>query len=157
MPLLQLVSREHLLIAILTTLLICLPSPSPSTQEKATGPSTSSHVSLSPVQPSSTNASSLVPQTCTHNLHSELLLTLSPNNNISDSIRRHGISDSTDVLAVVRLGPARSTEESVWKGMEGLIQGELVSLDQLDSGDHVDWARLDKVSYDLASQMMAHR
>ena len=89
------------------------------------------------------------PHTRSHNLHSELLLSLSPNNNISDSIRRHGMSDNTDYLITVRIGGTGSEEEvqAVWKGMEEVVKGELISLDQLDRGDEVDWSRIDKVSH----------
>lgn len=85
------------------------------------------------------------PTTRSHNLNSEILLTLSPNNNISDSIRRHGISDATDYLVVVKFGGQGSVEE-IWKGMEDVVQGELLSLDELERGDGIDWQKVDKVS-----------
>lgn len=80
--------------------------------------------------------------TRTHNLHSELLFSLSPNNNISDSVRRHGVGDASDVVAAVRIGGEGSQEE-VFEGMKRVVDGELVSLDRLEGG--VDWARVDKV------------
>ncbi|EIW69017.1 hypothetical protein TREMEDRAFT_62735 [Tremella mesenterica DSM 1558] len=112
----MLVSRQHLLIAILNTLLSSLPSPDSS-----------------------------LPRTSTHNLHSELLLHLSPNNNITDSLRHHGISDHTATLLVVRLGSPGPSEE-IWDKIEHVVRGQLVSLDELNQGEIVDWQRVDKVS-----------
>lgn len=92
-------------------------------------------------------------KTRSHNLHSEILLSLSPNNNITDSIRRHGLSDSTKELIVVRIeesvssGSLPERQAEVWKGIEGVVKGDLVSVKELDKGDKVDWSRVDKVSY----------
>ena len=115
--------------AILTTLLLALPSsPSPSTSS-----SSSSSAPSSPV----------VPKTRTHNLHSELLLTLHTNNIISEAIKRFGISDKTTDLIVVRFG--HSTQEDVWSKMGSVVNGELVELAQLDAEGIADWKALDKV------------
>lgn len=90
-------------------------------------------------------------KTRSHNLHSEILLALSPNNNITDSIRRHGLSDASKELVVVRIEPGRpeaeraGRQEEVWTAIEGVVQGELVATAELDRGDRVDWSRVDKV------------
>jgi EKC/KEOPS complex subunit CGI121/TPRKB len=88
-------------------------------------------------------------QTRSHNVHSELLLSLSPNNNITDSIRRHGLSDKTTGLLVVRIEPEsgdeKSSQEAAWGRIEEVVKGRLVSLDVLDDGSLVDWAKTDKV------------
>lgn len=135
---LQIASREHLLAAILTTLLLSIQPPS---------------------SPSSTSPEPTL-VTRSHNLHSEVLLTLSPSNNISDSIRRHGLSDNTTDLVVVRFGKARSDgameaddtssqlikdEERIWKGIEAVVKGKLAGLDELDDPQRPDWKALDKV------------
>lgn len=90
--------------------------------------------------------SSSTPQTRTHNLHSEILLGLSINTNITDAIRRHGISDDSRTVIVVRIGGTQSAEE-VWTGMMGLVKGDVGSLGELDEGISVDWSRVDKVSF----------
>jgi EKC/KEOPS complex subunit CGI121/TPRKB len=108
----QVVNREHLLTAIQATLL------------------------------SSFTPSSPDPVTRTQNLHSELLLALSPNKNISDSVRRHGIGDTSDEVVVVRIGEGES-QEQVWRGIKGVVRGELMGLGEMEDG--VDWGRADKV------------
>ncbi|KAL7424680.1 hypothetical protein Q5752_000364 [Cryptotrichosporon argae] len=117
-----LVSKQHLLTAIQTTLLCTLPA-----------------VRTSPTEPTWSTL-----KTRSHNVHSELLLFLSPNNNISDSIRRHGLSDATTRLAVVRIGDGAESEAAVFEAMRAVVQGELVGLDRLDDGPK-DWARVDKI------------
>jgi EKC/KEOPS complex subunit CGI121/TPRKB len=84
-------------------------------------------------------------KTKSHNVHSELLLTLSPNNNISDSVRRFGLGDDTEMLVIVRIGGKEGDEKEVFDGMRGLVEGELGSVDMLDQGEEIDWSRLDKV------------
>ena len=88
------------------------------------------------------------PKTRTHNLHSEILLGLSLGTNITDSIRRHGISNDSKRVLVVRIGGQESAEV-IWEGMKALVDGTSVGLEQLDRGTGVDWSRVDKVSYDL--------
>ena len=80
----------------------------------------------------------------THNIHSELLFSLSPNNNISDSVRRHGINDDSTMVVVVCIDGERSQEE-VYRGMKEVVQGELTELGELER--QVDWAKVDKVSH----------
>lgn len=107
-------SRDHLLSAISTTLLSSLPP---------------------------TSSPTPTPITRTHNLHSELLLSLSPNNNISDSVRRHGIGDSSDMVLVVRIG--NGGQRDVFEGIRKVVEGDLVAMDEFRDG--VDWTRVDKV------------
>lgn len=83
-------------------------------------------------------------KTRSHNIHSEILLSLSPNNNITDSIRRHGLADSTTELIVVRVGSDEVGQATVWRRIEAVVRGELVPLAEVQGG--VDWARVDKVS-----------
>ncbi|KAK8861648.1 hypothetical protein IAR55_002471 [Kwoniella newhampshirensis] len=157
-----LVSKEHLLTAILSTLLYSFPTSTPSTSASSSDPPTSDLSSLdlsssilpttssstttdisTPPFPSSHSLRKASPKTRSHNLHSELLLSLSPNNNITDSIRRHGISDSTTTLAVVRFGSADVSAEEVCRGMESVVQGESVGWERIEG--FTDWSRVDKV------------
>lgn len=91
-----------------------------------------------------TDPTSSTPMTKTHNLHSEILLGLSTGTNITDSIRRHGISNDSTRVLMVRLGGDSSAEE-VWKGMKALVEGDVVGLNALDEGKGIDWSRVDKV------------
>jgi EKC/KEOPS complex subunit CGI121/TPRKB len=92
------------------------------------------------------------PKTRSHNLHSEILLTLHTNNIISEAIKKFGISNSTTSLLVVRFGDGEQDE--VWDTMDGVVEGELVPLSTLDGGELVDWKALDKVCRTL---FRAHR
>ncbi|ORX35219.1 kinase binding protein CGI-121-domain-containing protein [Kockovaella imperatae] len=140
-----LVSRMHLLIGIMTTLQTCLQPSNPSiSSSKDTTTPTPESTNATPV-PNENARLSTRPITRTHNLHSEILLTLSSNNNISESLRRHGMSDTTDELVVVRIADADSSEEAVWKEMELLVDGQLVNLGELDSDELVDWPRVSKI------------
>jgi EKC/KEOPS complex subunit CGI121/TPRKB len=88
-------------------------------------------------------SSAVVPKTRSHNLHSEILLTLHTNNIISEAIKKFGISDSTRTLCVVRFGSSQQAD--VWRDMEKVVQGQLVPLSKLDSDEYADWKSLDKV------------
>ncbi|WVW80228.1 hypothetical protein I302_102206 [Kwoniella bestiolae CBS 10118] len=128
-----LVSKEHLLTSILTTLLYSFPSTS-----------NSAGVDIPNIEPLSISSSSKPkPKTRTHNLHSELLLSLSPNNNITDSIRRHGISDTTTNLVVVKFTGPHTNQESVYQSIADVVQGNLVGWDQIQK--KTDWGRVDKI------------
>ncbi|RMZ68520.1 hypothetical protein GMOD_00008229 [Pyrenophora seminiperda CCB06] len=74
--------------------------------------------------------------------HSELVFRLSPNNNIGESYKRFGISDTTTTLIAVKLplsssGPEGSyskdesiTNESVRKHLESVIEGTCIEIDE---------------------------
>lgn len=113
------VSRQHLVNALFNTIITTLPS----------------------------DASSSTPNTRTHNLHSEILLGLSINTNITDAIRRHGIADDSKRVIIIRIG-GQQTGEEVWEGMKSLVEGDVGSIAELDEGKDVDWPRVDKVSSD---------
>ncbi|WWC96843.1 hypothetical protein V866_003718 [Kwoniella sp. B9012] len=126
-----LVSKDHLLTSILTTLLYSFPSTSNSNSE------------IPSIEPLSISSIPIKPKTRTHNLHSEILLTLSPNNNITDSIRRHGISDTTSNLVVVKFTNPSQSQESVYEGIKRVVDGELIELDGIER--NTDWTRVDKI------------
>lgn len=113
-------SKQHLLTALLATLLTSLP------QAAATLPAPPT------------------PRTRTHNLHSEVLCALSPNNNISDAIRRFGVGEGTRRLVVVRYGDDTVAAEDVYGMIGRVVEGRLESVGRLDEVD-VPWGRVDKV------------
>ncbi|GMK59890.1 hypothetical protein CspeluHIS016_0901070 [Cutaneotrichosporon spelunceum] len=116
-----LVSRAHLITALFAALLTSLPSVS-----------------------GATLAAPPVPKTRTHNLHSEVLCALSPNNNISEAIRRFGVGKGTRRLIVAKYGGGEIGPEQVWRMIEDVVSGRLERLDRLDEVE-VPWARIDKV------------
>ncbi|TXT07514.1 hypothetical protein VHUM_03234 [Vanrija humicola] len=117
-----LVSKEHLLTGATVALLTSLPA--------------TPRASL-PAPPE--------PKTRSHNLHSEVLMALSPNNNITDAIRRHGVGDATTRLAVVKFAPEGSDQKAVYDAIAAVVDGELKPLSTLDDESKIDWARVDKV------------
>lgn len=88
-------------------------------------------------------------KTKTHNIHSEILLALNTNNNISDALRAYSVSDKTRRLLVVRIGSESGSpsEKELYDHIASIVQGQLTSLDSLEG--HTDWRRVDKL-YKLA-------
>ncbi|BEI86064.1 hypothetical protein CcaverHIS002_0603510 [Cutaneotrichosporon cavernicola] len=112
------VSKSHLTTALLATLLTSLPN-----------------------APNAMLDAPPVPRTRTHNIHSEVLCALSPNNNISDAIRRFGVGEKTTRMVVVKFGGETA---EVWKAIEAVVKGRLERVDKIDEVD-VPWSRVDKV------------
>ncbi|KAG9556535.1 CGI-121-domain-containing protein, partial [Aureobasidium melanogenum] len=80
-----------------------------------------------------------------HNVHSEIVFSFSPNNNIAESFRRFGISDTTqNVLAIKVLSP-EMTAESVSQHLLQNIEGEPVDVSDANFAELADQARLRKI------------
>ena len=94
------------------------------------------------------------PRTRSHNLHSEILLTLHTNNIISEAIKKFGISNTTSAVLIVRFGDGE--QEEVWNAMDNVVEGELAPLSTLDGGELVDWKALDKVCPDTVPFALAY-
>ncbi|KZT63978.1 CGI-121-domain-containing protein [Daedalea quercina L-15889] len=65
----------------------------------------------------------------TKTVHSEILWALSPNNNITEAIKRFGVSDSTASLIVVRVGPPEMSD--IEHRMKTLVSGDPLPLTDL--------------------------
>jgi len=76
----------------------------------------------------------------TKTIHSEILWTLNPSNNISEAIRRYGVSDATTSLIVVRIGSANDAD--VLEQMHAAVSGRVSSFDSLES--ITDWSSVKK-------------
>lgn len=76
----------------------------------------------------------------TRTVHSEVLWALNPTNNISEAIRRYGVSDNTTALIVVRIGTCNM---DIQKPMETAVAGTLRPMTSL--GALTDWASIKKV------------
>ncbi|KAH0377768.1 CGI-121-domain-containing protein, partial [Aureobasidium melanogenum] len=80
-----------------------------------------------------------------HNVHSEIVFSFSPNNNIAESFRRFGISDTTqNVLAIKVLSP-ETTAESVSQHLLQNIEGKPVDVSDANFAELADQARLRKI------------
>ncbi|KAI9260576.1 kinase binding protein CGI-121-domain-containing protein [Phascolomyces articulosus] len=64
-----------------------------------------------------------------HNVHSEIVVDLSPTVNIAQAFRRFGLTDDTKDLLVVKVGGDASEVE---KEMRENVKGDLVALNQLE-------------------------
>ncbi|KZV63249.1 CGI-121-domain-containing protein, partial [Peniophora sp. CONT] len=76
----------------------------------------------------------------TKTVHSEILFALNPSNNITEAIRRYGVSDTTSALIVVRV--ASPDLSDVEGKMKAVVTGDLESLSTLQ--ENTDWAAVKK-------------
>ncbi|KIY45147.1 CGI-121-domain-containing protein [Fistulina hepatica ATCC 64428] len=75
----------------------------------------------------------------TKSVHSEILWALNPTNNISEALRRYGVSDTTTALLVVRIcGRSDVGANAMRMQAEAVVQGDLVPLSHL--AELTDWA-----------------
>ncbi|KAF8708988.1 hypothetical protein RHS03_03239, partial [Rhizoctonia solani] len=87
----------------------------------------------------------------TKTVHSEILWALNNSNNISESIKRFGISDSSKSVFVVRVTSPELSVENILGSMKAAIQGEEVPIEALS--EITDWplvCKYYKVSNDPA-------
>ncbi|EKM59020.1 uncharacterized protein PHACADRAFT_113172 [Phanerochaete carnosa HHB-10118-sp] len=75
----------------------------------------------------------------TKTVHSEVLWTLNPSNNISEAFRRYGVTDDSKALFVVRID--KDTPDVLLK-MQAAVKGTVSSLSAL--ADITDWATVKK-------------
>ncbi|KAK7051385.1 hypothetical protein VNI00_004885 [Paramarasmius palmivorus] len=75
----------------------------------------------------------------TKTVHSEVIFMLNPTNNITESIRRYGVSDSSNALIVVHI-TNNTSDVHVEKRMKDVVDGELVPFTDLQT----DWDRVKK-------------
>ncbi|KAG7096484.1 hypothetical protein E1B28_003914 [Marasmius oreades] len=79
----------------------------------------------------------------TKTVHSEILFALNPTNNITEAIRRYGVSDSSRALLVVHIGPGhRSSLSETENKMKKAVEGVLKPLGELE--ELTDWQRIKK-------------
>ncbi|KAF5322926.1 hypothetical protein D9619_001268 [Psilocybe cf. subviscida] len=80
--------------------------------------------------------------TRTRTVHSEILYNLNPTHNITEAIRRYGVSDTNTDVLVVRIDSPGLSSQEVEKRMLNAIEGTIVPLTELE---HVtDWAAVKK-------------
>ncbi|KIY69039.1 CGI-121-domain-containing protein [Cylindrobasidium torrendii FP15055 ss-10] len=78
----------------------------------------------------------------TKTVHSEILWSLNPTNNITEAIRRYGISDSTKSLLVVHIAPKSQSAEDLKAKLQRIVDGTLVPASTL--AGITDWAKVKK-------------
>ncbi|KAH0294520.1 CGI-121-domain-containing protein [Aureobasidium namibiae CBS 147.97] len=80
-----------------------------------------------------------------HNVHSEIVFSFSPNNNIAESFRRFGISDTTQHVLAIKVLSSGITAESVSQHLQQNIEGDQVDVSDTNFAELVDQARLRKI------------
>ncbi|KAJ4471994.1 kinase binding protein CGI-121-domain-containing protein [Lentinula aciculospora] len=78
----------------------------------------------------------------TKTVHSEILFALNPTNNITEAIRRYGVSDTSKALLVVYVGDLLASTSNVENKMEKVVDGTIVTFDKL--AEVTDWDTLIK-------------
>ncbi|KAK2757022.1 hypothetical protein FQN54_004991 [Arachnomyces sp. PD_36] len=85
------------------------------------------------------------------NVHSEIVFSLSPNNNIAESFRRFGVTDATKDLLVIKVSTSPEiTHDSVAKHLETSIKGTPAPFDDGTLSSISDVAKIKK-AYKLTS------
>ncbi|TAQ91556.1 hypothetical protein B7494_g28 [Chlorociboria aeruginascens] len=81
------------------------------------------------------------------NVHSEIVFSLSPNNNIAESFRRFGISPTTTNLLIVKVSTPSSpfAAQAVQEHLSGVVEGEQVAFEDEILGGMTDVQRVTKV------------
>ncbi|KAJ3572596.1 hypothetical protein NP233_g2976 [Leucocoprinus birnbaumii] len=86
----------------------------------------------------------------TRTVHSEVLWNLNPTNNITEAIRRYGVSDATTSLLVVRIDGGNIPVEEMQSRIQKVVEGELTPLSKLR--EITDWTTIKKY-HKLASEL----
>ncbi|KAI9845553.1 MAG: hypothetical protein M1837_004650 [Sclerophora amabilis] len=80
------------------------------------------------------------------NVHSEIVFSLSPNNNIAESFRRFGIDENTTSLLVVKVSTAPSiTHESVQQHLSAVVEGTALEFSDENLCTLTDLAKVRKL------------
>ncbi|KAF9563355.1 CGI-121-domain-containing protein [Agrocybe pediades] len=78
----------------------------------------------------------------TRTVHSEILYNLNPTHNITEAIRRYGVSENNTDVLVVRIGSQDLVPSVVEERMKEVVSGNLVPLSELQ--DVTDWSSVKK-------------
>ncbi|KAH9056401.1 CGI-121-domain-containing protein [Lactarius vividus] len=76
----------------------------------------------------------------TKTVHSEVIWVLNPSNNITEALRRYGVSDNSTALFVVRIEPLTSMD--VMSRMSAIVEGTIVPTSAL--AGLTDWVTVKK-------------
>jgi len=81
----------------------------------------------------------------TKTIHSEIIWTLNPTNNITEALRRFGVSNGTKALILVQVSEDTPNLDASQKelAMKELVQASPVPLTKISQ--HTDWARVRKI------------
>ncbi|KAJ5389951.1 EKC/KEOPS complex subunit [Penicillium cataractarum] len=81
-----------------------------------------------------------------HNVHSEIVFSFNPTNNIAESFRKLGIADSTKDLLIVKVSVTPEiTHDSVAAHLESSVEGTSVPFDDLTLSEISDISKIKKL------------
>ncbi|KAJ7644349.1 kinase binding protein CGI-121-domain-containing protein [Roridomyces roridus] len=78
----------------------------------------------------------------TRTVHSEIIWSLNPTNNISEAMRRYGVSDTSTSLVVVRIDSPELSVTDIERDMDAAVNGTKVPF--ADLRDITDWTAVKK-------------
>ncbi|KAF7320821.1 hypothetical protein HMN09_00168600 [Mycena chlorophos] len=78
----------------------------------------------------------------TKTVHSEIIWTLNPTNNISEAMRRYGVSETTTALVLVRVAGPDLPASDIQIAMDAAVKGKRVLMEELESV--TDWGAIKK-------------
>ncbi|KDR74363.1 hypothetical protein GALMADRAFT_250235 [Galerina marginata CBS 339.88] len=78
----------------------------------------------------------------TRTVHSEVLYNLNPTHNITEAIRRYGVSETNTDVFVIRIDSPDLDASTVQEKMKEVISGNIVPISEL--ADITDWASIKK-------------
>ncbi|KAI9802471.1 MAG: hypothetical protein M1825_002856 [Sarcosagium campestre] len=82
----------------------------------------------------------------TRNIHSEIVFSLSPNNNIAESFRRFGVSDSTTGLLAIKVSTSpRITLDIVERHLDDVVNGTAISFTDQSIAAMTDLTKVNKI------------
>ncbi|KAH9956799.1 CGI-121-domain-containing protein [Russula dissimulans] len=85
----------------------------------------------------------------TKTVHSEVIWALNPSNNITEALRRYGVSDDSTALLVIRIHPLETSD--VKSRMCAVVEGTLVPISELEGlTDWIAVKKYNKLNGDLA-------
>ncbi|KAJ3738906.1 kinase binding protein CGI-121-domain-containing protein [Lentinula detonsa] len=87
----------------------------------------------------------------TKTIHSEILFALNPTNNITEAIRRYGVSDTSNALFVVHIVDSPGPISDLEIKMKQAVDGTMVPFDEL--AKVTDWDKIEKY-HKLANEVM---
>jgi EKC/KEOPS complex subunit CGI121/TPRKB len=81
-----------------------------------------------------------------HNVHSEIVFSFNPTNNIAESFRKLGIADSTKDLLIVKVSVSPEiTHDSVAAQLESSVEGTSVPFDDMTLSEISDITKIKKL------------
>ncbi|KAI5790207.1 CGI121 protein [Geopyxis carbonaria] len=92
------------------------------------------------------HSSILLQKTRTRNVHSEIVFSLSPTNNISEAFRRFGVSPTTSTLLCIKVSTATKPflTDDIWNHLQEVVDGTPVAFTNDEISSLTEWSKVAK-------------